>query len=410
MIGKRFLFLTALAVIVPSMAMAASLSMIPPVGNNTACDALAMTPDGKYVVGTASGGTAAGYIWDAVNGARTILDTANASPVSATGIAYSVNEGIQQIHVLGMSAGYPTVFHSTDQTATWTKWRDTATYTTHNVGSMNMMSSGMGADADKYYFGLNKNDKRYVYTGVGVGTATPTITAKSTSNVDIVVQGMGGTGGGTNGRAAGYRKDTSGNRLAMRLQQGTQGYIDTLDVVLANRGEAWDVSDDGNVFVGFGPTNDGGDTSNRPFVNFFGTADLAYPLPLLPDCTNAATKGWAYGTNADGKYVVGMLYRELTPGVYTERAVLWSLPNPADPNTWSVLDLTDFATSAGILDGFSRLSRARSVGVDENGNVYVSGLGYAAGTGASRGFVLMVPEPATLGLLLLGLPLLRGRR
>jgi hypothetical protein len=65
------------------------------------------------------------------------------------------------------------------------------------------------------------------------------------------------------------------------------------------------------------------------------------------------------------------------------------------------MDLTALAAQNGILDGWTRLSRAYSVGVDANGNAVVTGVGVYAG--ASRAFVMVVPEPSAAVLAGLGL-------
>jgi len=370
------------AVLLPgAAALGASLTAIAPLGTDTSSDAYAIAPDGRYVVGLS--GTAQGFIWDAVNGPRAIIDTGNAQATKASGIGYTVNDGVQQIHVLAMSAGYPTVFHSVDQTATWTKWRDT-TYSSHDIATVNMLCGGIGPNADKYYFGINKKNNLAVYNGTGVGTGLPSVVS-SGSPRKISIHGVGGTGGGINGRAAGFRSDADGNRQCGIIQNGLQTLYVGLDGN-SYKGQTWGVSQDGTVWCGFGPSSS--DPANQPYVYFPGLGDPAKPLPLFPDATHSVTKGWAYHVSPDNNYIVGMQYRELSPGSYAERAVLW-MSNGPDPGSWNVMDLTDYFAGAGALSPFERLGRAYSVAVDSQGNVWICGRGYLAG-GGQRGFVAML--------------------
>jgi hypothetical protein len=73
-----------------------------------------------------------------------------------------------------------------------------------------------------------------------------------------------------------------------------------------------------------------------------------------------------------------------------ERAVLWDTSD-SNPGKWTVLDLTDFAASQGILGSFTLLSRAYNVGVKAGGDIVITGIGTL--DGFTRGFVLTVPKP-----------------
>jgi hypothetical protein len=96
--------------------------------------------------------------------------------------------------------------------------------------------------------------------------------------------------------------------------------------------------------------------------------------------------------------------------------VLWSTRTD---NSY-VLDLTDYATANGLLDGWSRLTRAYSVGetfVGDQEYAVITGIGSWSPDGGvtpytTRAFVMtvMIPEPGTMTLLALGALLLFRRR
>jgi hypothetical protein len=85
-----------------------------------------------------------------------------------------------------------------------------------------------------------------------------------------------------------------------------------------------------------------------------------------------------------------------------EKAVLWDT-GAANSANWKVLDLTDRATSEGILGGFiGNLRRAYSVGTNAAGNPVITGYGVWSSDGGTnsyiRGFVMVVssatvPQP-----------------
>jgi hypothetical protein len=75
----------------------------------------------------------------------------------------------------------------------------------------------------------------------------------------------------------------------------------------------------------------------------------------------------------------------------TEKAVLWDTSD-ADPARWTVLDLTDFAAANAILNNFSRLSRAYSVGTNSSGNLTITGNGVDT-NGYTRAFIMTVSPP-----------------
>lgn len=113
-------------------------------------------------------------------------------------------------------------------------------------------------------------------------------------------------------------------------------------------------------------------------------------LPSFPDTDGSSSLAVPYGCSADGRYAVGMNYRG------QEKAVLWDTDG-TDTNNWTIVDLTDLATSEGILGYFTRLYRAYSVGVDGAGNPVITGVGYYDDGGGAfvRAFVIVVGNVAT---------------
>ena len=135
-----------------------------------------------------------------------------------------------------------------------------------------------------------------------------------------------------------------------------------------------------------------------------GASQTISALPLFGDEAGSVSLQVPYGCTADGNFAVGMAYRG------TEKAVLWSTKDDRS----FVLDLTHYASANSLLDGFSRLSRAYSVGesLDGFGNLsaVITGVGSWSPDGGvtpyvTRAFVMtvMVPEPGTISLLALGL-------
>ncbi len=161
-------------------------------------------------------------------------------------------------------------------------------------------------------------------------------------------------------------------------------------------GAAWAITPDGNTIFGHSPISDG---SPRYGYKVLATADVesAYGIARLPDFPDVVRNPgttWAvtpFGCSYDGRYAVGGCYRGAAMG---ERAVLWDTGD-ADTNNWTVLDLTDYATSEGIMGNFTKLERAYSVGVNADGHPVVTGYGkYFDGTETrNRAFVLVVTPP-----------------
>jgi len=225
-------------------------------------------------------------------------------------------------------------------------------------------------------------------------------TATKSSTQAVYVQGMSNTG-----RAACARKDASGTKQNVQLDFTTDGGTAAQTIFAGldgtTHGVASAMAGDGTAIFGQSPIVGSG-TTNYPYKKIVGGSISA--LPLLPGTTGSVSLGYIYGASVNGRYAVGMDYTGM------ERAALW------DTQTGTVLDLTTWATSVGILDGFTgNLRRAYTVGLDAQGHPVIGGMGvyYAEGStvALTRGFVLTIPEPGTMVFLVVGgLALLRRRR
>ncbi len=371
-------------------------------GIYTASEGRAISPDGRFVVGLESkvGGSFSqkGVLWNALTGELVgdtgqspasypgwVLSSDNAGAEFCTGIGYRMVDGQEQLVIHGRSAGgWSTTWFSSDGGQSYLpKIRPVVTGTIHQFGNN---SVGAGGVDDTWYQAWFLNPAGGDDTlNIGAGSGNPAsmlIGAKNTPDVnEAAVRGVSGTG-----RGAGFRKDNSGNRQTYIVEyNGPTTLINYFVQGLAgnNLGEGFGVSLDGTKVVGTSPVT-GGRPGNWPYIiTNPGAGQTINELPTYPDTAGSVTNGVAYHVSASGTYACGMNYRGL------EKAVLWNLSDP-DPANWTIIDLTEYFNAAGQLGNFTRLSRAYSVGVDGNGNAWVTGIGNtAAGT---RGFSALVPS------------------
>jgi hypothetical protein len=162
----------------------------------------------------------------------------------------------------------------------------------------------------------------------------------------------------------------------------------------------YDIADDGSIMGGMGTWAT--KTGNWAFV-YDGVTSTK--LPDLGGSSVTATNSAVYSIAPNSDYAVGMDYSK-----GYELAVLWDL---RDMGNIKVTDLTQFAAANGILGAFDgNLRRATAVGIDQAGNPVIAGIGFASSLEANgwTGYVMTVPEPATVCLLALGGLVLRRRR
>jgi len=413
---KRMIIIAATVAIVASSAMAAklgfaSLDQIPPIAPATDSSGRALTSDGKYVVGLTD---AKGFSWEVGSATAPIAIVGGGAWTftTATGLGYRNVGGVKQLVAHGMSAGYSSTVYSTDGGGTWLQ----GMRATVGVGS----APGIGAASTLGALGVDDS----WYTGwKSDNTASPTIYVEKVAgsppalvsrDTKGTTQTSGVTGTSGTGKAVGMRKGDGTNNYNTRWQyNGTGGATQSYFNGLSGNsfGQAWAVSADGNKIFGMSAVS-GGRTGNWPYMRDE-VANTIVELPRTGAVSGSVTNALPYCASADGHYAAGMDYQGM------ERAVLW------DTQKMTVLDLTTWAIGAGFIPttgiggpnaGFmGNLRRGYSVGVNADGHPVVTGQGvwYDAGSTVAytRGFVLTVPEPATVGFLALGgLALLRRRR
>ncbi len=400
---KPLIIAVAASIGVTSAIGATSLSLIPTLDSATANSARAITPDGKFVVGN-SGVQGFLYQVGAANAIK-VLSIENVLADSASGVGYRLSGGMQELIISGKSSGgWITEWMTTDGGATFSTRRRDTTWTANNLPVYNSLAST--GNNDQYFITTSSGtDGNPVYVGRGSGTwslvdpkgATMAYDNKGISGGRAMMNSVGASG-----RAVGWRRgaDLVRNNYMITYTGGggaAATYFNGLDGTI--KGEAFSVSADGNTIFGQSPTLASTDRVGYKVVNP-GASQVINALPLFGDETGTSRQV-PYGCTADGKFAVGMAYRG------TERAVFWDTSS-ADPTEWTVRDLTTIAQSMNDLDGFVRLSRAYSIGVDETGAWIIAGEGAWTGDGGAtfqtRAFVMtLVPEPSTVSLLILGI-------
>ena len=416
---KSGLLLTALAITMgATTALAGSLVTIPLAswGADTSNEGRAITSDGKYVVGVS--GTANGFFYNVASGTVIQPNGGGAVPnVAVTGVAYRTDPvtGLQQTILHGASSGYETEWMTTDGGATWGGRRRNTSFTPASFPVANSLGSSTANANGQYYATVRvaaANGSVYVNQGSGTWVPTMTYSSKGISGNDTAaMNGVSGTlyGDGTKARAVGYRRNaTIGYQNYALDYNGTATPGNFMFAGLAgnNVGQAFSVNGDGSVAFGMSPIVVGGTANWGYKATFSGTTETGISqLPNFGDETGSTSLQVPYGSTADGLFAVGMDYR----GV--EKAALWSTKSD---NTY-VVDLTQYAIDNGIIDGWTRLNRAYSVGetFDINGQEYAVITGTGIEGGVTRAFVMTIeiPEPSTVVLLALGgLALLVQRR
>ncbi len=166
----------------------------------------------------------------------------------------------------------------------------------------------------------------------------------------------------------------------------------------SNRTEAYEISADGNTAVGLARYTGDNIQYGAYWTNNGGTWTANW-LGAVPGATSTQS---AYAVNENGSLFGGSGY---ISGVY--KATLW---DPSDLDEYgqpTAIFLEDYLATHGITvpSELTVLNRVHSIST-VNGLTYITGYGNSL----NRGFLIVVPEPATAMFLLLGgLTLLRRR-
>ncbi len=373
-----------------------TLSTIPALPGDTANDARAITPDGRWVVGLSG---SRGFLYAAST--TNVFNAVSSDGAQATllsGVGYRTDSGQQQIVMSGLAGGLFTAWMTADGGATWGAKAQGGSGKNPTVPMANGLAGG---GSDVFYSvwtdeGAGDSDN----WGLNVGRfsnswpASVTWGPKSVGKPDTTQ--MNGVSG--DGRAVGWRRNGT-TLVYANYVADWQGYatpaiwnFNGLDGTTA--GQAFSVSADGTIIFGISPKSVATGPTNYGYKAVFdatmpgpATQMSVAQLPNFPDTVGSTDLAVPYGCTPDGQYAVGMSFR----GV--ERAVLWDTSDP-NPAGWRVVDLTEVAVANGMLDGFARLSRAYSVGTDASGALVIAGAGSDTSTPANtRAFLMTVSPP-----------------
>ena len=371
---------------------APTLSEIPPVAGDASNEGRAITSDGQYIVGLS--GTARGFLYP-VGSASSIyvLSSDNAGATIANGVGYRTAldpvyaTNRTEVIISGMSSGYVTEWMTSDGgTSFGAKRRDTS-FTYNNMGTVNQLGATTGSDA---YYVTSENASPgtsllYVNKGSGTWVAAMTLSSKGIASDVGFVNSVGASGRAVGWRGASKTQSAKRNYMLTWNGTGTPSPVFFNGLAGTDSGEAMSVSADGNTIFGRSRTvSDASNFYGYKVVNP-GASQTINALPEFGDTGGSTSRTIPYGCTADGQYAVGLDYRG------QERAVMWDTSN-ADPNIWTVLDLTDLARNNGFLGDFTlNLRRAYSAGTNGAGDVVVSGYGVNS-SAFVRAFVMTVPK------------------
>ena len=374
------------------------LIAIPTLPGDTSNLGRAIVPDGLWVAGDSTGSSTRGFLYD-VTGATVYNVLAIGQSTIAAGVCYRTSGGQQQVIVGGMAAGWNADYCFANGVFVSGSCRrdiyNTGGHPKPTTGIANTRASGGGdvvgggwaenQDGPSYWAAISKVSG--VWQGQSTTVANDYDTAVPSSTTVYGVSGTGRAVGITQSLTI-YVWDWTGSGTLTAWQfNGMDG---------TTSGEPFAISADGTMIFGRSYSSD---PASRPYLwPFKATFDTTMPgpatqlsineLPSFPDTAPSAggSAGLPYGCTADGKYAVGYSYRGM------EKAVVWDT-SASDPAKWTVLDLTELAKLKGILGIFDgNLTRAYSAGTNAAGLV-ITGFGYDNTAGATRAFLMTVPQP-----------------
>jgi hypothetical protein len=387
-----------------------SLTNIPTLGADVSNEGRCMTPDSKYIGGLS--GTAAGFFYDVANNA--VFQPSSGSPAAkaVSGICYRLdtNQSPAQLQIIldTESAGWRAYFMTPDFGVTWRRQLLNPdpvnnVYAYSIYGGLPGQNSLAGTTAGDVFISTFRNSGRSaVYalynSNLWDGATSPQyvgINKSVPSGATVDILGVAATG-----RIVGRRTDADTimrNTLwDWKPASSTQYQWNGLDGT--TYGQAWSVSQDGNVIFGWSHTlADAVNNYNyKTVLSGSGTAATppgsgitqvsVDPLPEHPRTGGSTTRGVPFGCTADGKYAVGYMYTKIT------QAALWDTSDPS-PANWKITDLNQLAADygLGVPNVFSCLERGYAVATNAAGDIVITGRGVEAGTGQYRAFIMTIP-------------------
>ena len=385
---------------------------IPLLGGDTENQGRAITPNGNHVVGISG---AQGFLYNVTN--NTVVQVVSSDPIAATnatGVCYRQSPDQPEIIVSGLAGGKYTAWMTADGGATWSSAYQTGAPKRAVIPLANGLA-GNNSLSDIFYTawtdqGNASGDNWALLTGQGAGywPYFGTWDGKTVPKPNSFTQ-MNGIS--SNGRTVGWRQNSGAyiHYIADYQGIGIQAIWSSHGLDGSTAGQPYSVNSDGTVILGISPKTGVVETNFAYKATFNTTFPGAATqlstdqLPNFPDTTAftfvtavgtsnhvVLTAAIPFGCSPSGRYAVGVSYRG------AEKAVLWDTGD-ANPANWTVTDLTDLATSEGILGGFTTLTRAYSVGTNAAGKPVVTGIGINGGV--TRAFVMVVsaatpPAPA----------------
>lgn len=406
-----------------------SIGVLTPYGDDTPMSKVyALSPDGQYVVGeslgqnrAADGSLGQAVIWSTASG---LVQMPNNPPdpyleyaTSARGVVVKGNGDV------GVAAYYISTDRGTGNPITDSYRMNHYTASPGNLGGGTyVMSEQKGGpqigtyNAARMYENGTGNDwtiagRRPVGDRGEISFSFGTYSDSGTlSGFRRVYNVASRVPTGTNrGFGAGYEMEfaTTNRRATFGITASTQFVVPGVADVSVGSSETlgmspYTTSNAGTgVLVGY---DVGGDSNPQAFYYSMGGIDSNDPTKLLGSRTLLPRMAGETASAAIDVRVIGgnMLIGGYSSDGTTETAVLWDTTGIWDATGQPVA----LATLVNMAD-WSSLSRVTSMSDD---GMTLAGWGIWAADGTTRGFVVVIPEPATLSLLVLGgLAMLRRR-